>query len=547
MALWRFLQPPPAYSLRITQLTFDPGLTGWPAISPDGLTVAYVSDRDTGNNLELYVQPARGGSPVRLTSDSTNWYGPVFSPDASSLAISDGVGIYTVPVAGGQPHLLAASGRSPQYSPDGRWITYSDAEGARIIASTGGTGRPFHPELHIAGTPAWSPDGKKLIFWTPDDLKVAPLEGGTVESTGIGPHLTKAGLAGGPYDDTLWTGYGLIFSARTEFARNLYLCPLGRDGQAGGNLVQLTNGTDLIGNPSISREGRLVFSSGRQRFDIWGVPLDSASGKAKGPAYRITNTLAPTANPDLSADGKRLIFGSSHNGFTEIWEKDLTTGKERVAVTGPEGASYGRLLKSSSEILHVRPAAGRNEVYIGNHKLTVAARPWDANRNATNVLVSGSGIEQWNVQTGALVPVISAPAPAILSDASFSPDDRWVVFVETAKDHSQVYALPAQGGKWRQITKDSAKAGKPRFSPDGGLIYFTLDRDGSREIDAVRFDTRSGEIAGEPFAVFRSEAPRLSLLLVNPQALDIAVGRDKLATIFCEQSSTIWLGDLVLH
>jgi len=34
---------------------------------------------------------------------------------------------------------------------------------------------------------------------------------------------------------------------------------------------------------------------------------------------------------------------------------------------------------------------------------------------------------------------------------------------------------------------------------------------------------------------------------VNPQALEIAVARDKLVTILGEETATIWIGDLVLH
>jgi Tol biopolymer transport system component len=554
MALWHFTRPTPSYELRLTQLTFDAGLTGWPAISPDGRTVAYASDRDTGSNLELYVQPIRGGSPVRLTTGTANSSEPAFSPDGATLAFAAaGGGIYTVPVAGGDPRLVVAGGHTPRYSPDGRWIAYADGAAAYILASTGGAPRRFHAEFQPLRAPAWSPDGRSLIFWARDDLWVAPAEGGAPESTGIQPRLAKAGLGNGPFEDAVWTSSGLLFSARTGFARNLYRCPLSRDGKASGDVLRLTNGTEIIGDPSASRDGRLVFSSGRQRFDIWGLPLDAASGQPKGTPYRITDTLAPTANPDISADGRRLIFGSSRNGFTQIWEKDLATGKERVAATGPEGASYGRLLKSSSEILYVQPTAGHDDVYLGNRKLAAGTRPWDADSRGTTVLVSGAGIDALNVLTKERVPLLTrhpdwpAPNRTKLSQASFSPDDRWVLFLAETPETSRIYVAPARGGEWLPITDSAKEAGKPRFSPDGRLIYFTLHGGGTREIQAVRFDPQSGAVVGHPFSVFRPAAARLSLLAVNPQALEIAVARDKLVTILGEETATIWIGDIVLY
>jgi dipeptidyl aminopeptidase/acylaminoacyl peptidase len=270
LTIWYFLRPAPDYELlAIRQFTFDPGLTGWPAISPDGRMVAYASDRDTGSNLELYMQPIQGGSPARITQGVDNNSEPAFSPGGAALAFSStGGGIFTFPVMGGNPRLIAPGGHTPRYSPDGRWIAYSDAAGAYVVASTGGAPRRFHPELKSVSTPAWSPDGSRLVFWAQDDLWVAPRDGGTVESTGIGPRLAKARIGRGPFDDALWTNYGLIFSARTGFARNLYRCRLGPDGKTTGDVVRLTNGTGLVGDASVSREGRMVFSSGSQRFDI---------------------------------------------------------------------------------------------------------------------------------------------------------------------------------------------------------------------------------------------------------------------------------------
>jgi Tol biopolymer transport system component len=544
VALWRFVQPASTYDLRLTPLTFDTGLTGWPAISPDGRMLAYASDADTGANLEIYIKPVSGGSPVRLTDGADNNSEPAFSPGGATIAFHStaaGGAIFTVPVTGGAPRIAARGGRAPRYSPDGQWIAYSDPSGAHLMAAKGGDSRPFHPEFRAAQGPAWSPDGGSLLFWSRGDLWVAPLAGGTPESTGVGPRLSKAGLDSGPFADGLWTSHGYLFSARTGFVRNLYLCPLDRKGRTNSDLVRLTNGTELIGDPSVSRDGRVVLSVARERFDIWGVPLDSASGKAKGPAYRITDTLAPTANPDISADGKRLLFGSSRNGFTELWEKDLATGMERVAATGPQGATYGRWLKSGPEILYVRPAGG-DEAYLGNRKLAAGVRPWGADSKGTTILLGDTGIDALNLLTMERTQLITPTAGTVLSDASFSADDRWVLFVAASRDSSRVYVASAHGGEWLPVTDVANRASNPRFSPDGNFIY--LMQDG--EIAAVRFDSQTGRARGGTFPVFRPSFARLSFA-VNPQALSIGVARDKLVTILCERTSTIWIGNPVLQ
>ena len=155
-----------------------------------------------------------------------------------------------------------------------------------------------------------------------------------------------------------------------------------------------------------------------------------------------------------------------------MWEKDLKSGRERLVATSPEGAAYGRLLKSSAEILSVRPTAGHPDIYIGDRKLAAGDRAWDANRTASTVLVSGAaGIDAIDVATKQRAPLIPAPPQTMLSDASFSPDERWIVFTATSGRNSRIYVVPARGGNMQAITSESLQAGKPRFSLSGRTIY----------------------------------------------------------------------------
>src|SRR5438046_6924735 len=51
------------------RLTSGPGYTSFPRFSPDGKQVAFTSEYD--GNREVYVMPAEGGAPKRLTISAT--------------------------------------------------------------------------------------------------------------------------------------------------------------------------------------------------------------------------------------------------------------------------------------------------------------------------------------------------------------------------------------------------------------------------------------------------------------------------------------------
>jgi len=97
---------------------------------------------------------------------------------------------------------------------------------------------------------------------------------------------------------------------------------------------------------------------------------------------------------------------------------------------------------------------------------------------------------------------------------------------------------------WLPITDGKTLVDKPRFSPDGKLIYFTLDAEGSRSIQAVRFDPGKGRPIGEPFLVYDFRSPRLSMMPVNLGALEISVAQDKIVTLLAESNFNIWMTEL---
>jgi Tol biopolymer transport system component len=100
-------------------------------VSPDGKLLA-ISDNSQGRRQSLiYTLPITGGKPTLVTATGPSyWHG--WSPDGRTLAYCADRGgefdVYTIPVEGGtETRLTTAKGLDdgPEYSPDGRWIYFN--------------------------------------------------------------------------------------------------------------------------------------------------------------------------------------------------------------------------------------------------------------------------------------------------------------------------------------------------------------------------------------------------------------------------------------
>jgi len=169
-----------------TRLTFSSSTDGAPCWSPDGKTIAFVSDR--GGQLHLYQKAADGtGTTLPLVEDSAEEDNPSFSSDGrylifERLAATPGSHqeIWALPLFGDRKAFPVV--QSPQFdvagpaiSPDGKWLAYvshqSGLEEIYIVPFGKGTGKweVTNSGGRGATRPRWRHDGRELFFLSLDN------------------------------------------------------------------------------------------------------------------------------------------------------------------------------------------------------------------------------------------------------------------------------------------------------------------------------------------------------------------------------------------
>lgn len=103
------------------------GLGRSPRFSPDGYQIVYAS-ADLDGNLDIWKADTRTGLQERLTDGSEIDDRPDWSPDGRTVVFAssrDGAfSLWAVPAAGGRRRRLNDGGWAPRFSPDGDRITY---------------------------------------------------------------------------------------------------------------------------------------------------------------------------------------------------------------------------------------------------------------------------------------------------------------------------------------------------------------------------------------------------------------------------------------
>jgi Tol biopolymer transport system component len=166
----------PLHGADLQQLTTDAAADFQPSVSPDGREVAFHSMR-TGNR-DIFVVPAAGGTATRISTSPGEDNDASWSPDGQSLVwTSDeqGTGAWTArrTSAGswGAPTPLplgpTMSLRMLRWSPDGRWLFFSDSGGMQVWDPVAQARRTLARGI-MGWFVAWSEDSRAVYGWAVD-------------------------------------------------------------------------------------------------------------------------------------------------------------------------------------------------------------------------------------------------------------------------------------------------------------------------------------------------------------------------------------------
>jgi len=557
-------------------LTPESGLSAAPGISRDGKWIVYASDRAQPGNLDIWTQPALGGSAKRLTTDPAVDDDPTISPDGKLVAFRserNGGGIYVVGSDGAGERLLVAGGLSPAFSPDGRWIAYwlgttDDAAPSGqlyVIAPEGGAPRRLAADFADARYPTWNPTGQILLFdgcrtnatalSTCADWWVIRPDGSDAKNTGALALIKSQRIELQTPPQKAWWRDEVFFSGSRGATIPLWALELSREAMRPvGVPRRITSEEAEEREPAVAETGSIVFGRITAALHIWRIPLKPGVA----PATRATDDPALDGCPSVSRDGRWLYFTRKIRGVRQVLVRDLSAGRDSVVsasdedkfwpISSPNGerAVFEGRRKTGSSIWLVDRGGQPRRLCSGCSHPT----SWFAGDKAVFYTTANGEIALLDAVTGASRVVLSPASGAVLGGADWSPGNQYLLFTAGRLGGAkQVFGVrfPATGeapaGPWVQLTLDVAEIEQPHWSADGKALFFLSKRDASNCVWGRRFSTLHGP-SGPPFPVMHYHDLRFTPERASTLTRGLTVAADSIFLSVGEVTDTLWLGRL---
>ena len=555
IGLWRHQQPRAkvsSQSMKITRLT-DSGKATAAAISPDGNYVAYV--REDEGKVGLWLKQVGQATEREIVSPTDGQIvGPTFSRDGSliyytaSPAIEAERGVlYQIPTLGGTSRKVSENIFGPVgLSSDGKRLAFiRTVQGAHhvdslIVANIDGTGEQTlvrkEGQAYLDNGPTWAPDDKTIVCGAavgPDflfeSIVVIPVDGG--QERWMTPHRWSH------VSNTVWLGdgSGLMVLALENHTAELQLWHIP---YPGGEVQRVTNDLNgyLAGSLSITANSSAIVAAQEDRSSrIWVAPMGKGEDRArqltvgkfdglKGVAWTLdgkilcvlktgdesnvwlmnrdgTERKQLTADsavkwlPQMSPDGRYIVFASIHGESTNIWRMDADGSNQKQLTRnafgdlGPQFTPDGQWVifwswtESGSGRIKKVSIEGGDPVQLTDYWAVFPTISPDGK------LIAAGYLDEQQIPHLAIIPSLGGqptkilPLPSsVVPDVGFgwTPDSSTLVYVQKRSGVSNIWSQPINGDPPKQLTN---------FKSD--LIFrFALSADGSNLVLARGTQTR---------------------------------------------------------
>ena len=439
---------------------------GQPVFSPDGRSIAYVSDRSGAENLWIAHADGSQARQVTFGDDDAVLVSPAWTPDGKALFASlyrpdlNGYELWRYEVAGGQRLVIPIRDRS-----DAPRSTWRSTLGVTLSPD----GRTLYAAQHVGTL-----DFDEVNQWTIVRRDLATDKQETIVAEPDGP---RSSLDPGAFfrpalsPDGQLLAYGKRIDGQTELRiRDLetgrdrqLLFPIERD------QLQASMWQDILPRFAFTTNGRAILLSVRgaiERVDLadgkvtpitFTAPVDLAIGpstrqdiREEGGIVRARLIMAPVASPD----GRTLAFSAL--GRLYLMRLDGRSAPRPFAAEGDPAFQPGW------------SADGRRLVWVRwseRHGGAIWTAPVDGSRAPTKV-------------TG---------LPAYYSYPVFSADDRAVLAIRSAQQarldlymeygqlrDASLVSIPLEGGFERLLTSGHI-GGRPQLTSQANTVFLLTD------------------------------------------------------------------------
>jgi len=485
LVVWHSPKPAPAPPL-IRPLTFS-SKDYAPSVSPDGRTIAFVSERDGRQRIWIKQIETGAENPVTEGSDSS----PRISPDGNWIFFTrvekeDTTSLFKVALFGGEARRIVRDARYGDWSPDGKRIAYTrfgaEGEGAAIlIADYNGTDERQIVRLQdrVVSGLRWSPDGQTLSVLSTGvgvvstatllvDAATGKPEVFEDHSPGTGSSIPNWAAEGRELVRAISETYPVAGSSTTRFVvRN-------KENRTEHTIFGTQGLTDVV---EVLDGGKVIFDSWSRPQNLREYELTKTGGAT--PMRWLTRGAAASRQPRFAQDGS-ILFSSLRSGNLDLWRVSATIILTQLTQDpsqdwDPAISSDGRWLIWSSN------RSGHYEIWIAE--------------------ADGSNPHQLS-QDG-----FDAENPVITSDG------QWIVYKSGNPQKTGIWKIRPDGSG---AVKIATQGSHPEVSPDG--LYVLSDDTIGLVVRAIRV-VRLENGAPAPFEI------RLSMKLPNTLSSQSGLGR----------------------